>query len=156
MTQNPYEILGVSRTASQEDIKRAYREATLIWHPDKNPDNPEAEERYKAINEAYGLLGDPQQRQLYDLQIELPDGKTIDAGEAARLFSAFFGSFIDESMPTVKRYAEIYQKMQEEKLKKKTKKYRKKSHETFTIRQGSLKFKIKRKVKDDKIVEKDI
>lgn len=154
---NPYEILGVSRTASQEEIKKAYREATLKWHPDKNPNDPSAEEHYKMINNAYGIIGDPQQREIHDLQIELPDGQVIDAGEAARLFSAFFGSFIDESMPKVKRYAEIYQKMQEEKHKKKEKKYKKRDKNTITIKQGSLKLKITRiKNKHDKIVGRNI
>ncbi|XP_064575171.1 dnaJ homolog subfamily B member 2 isoform X1 [Zonotrichia leucophrys gambelii] len=62
-----YEALGVSRNASAEDIKKAYRKAALKWHPDKNPDNKEyAEQRFKEIAEAYEVLSDKQKRDIYD------------------------------------------------------------------------------------------
>jgi molecular chaperone DnaJ len=61
-----YEILGVSRDASIGEIKRGYREAAVRWHPDRNPDNPEAEERFKEAAEAYATLSDAGKRARYD------------------------------------------------------------------------------------------
>jgi molecular chaperone DnaJ len=62
-----YEVLGVTRTASVEDIKSAYRKAALKWHPDRNPENKdEAEVRFRECTEAYTVLSDTQKRQIYD------------------------------------------------------------------------------------------
>ncbi len=61
-----YAILGVSKDASPEEIKRAYRELAKKYHPDKNRGDPEAEERFKEINEAYAVLSDPEKRAEYD------------------------------------------------------------------------------------------
>jgi molecular chaperone DnaJ len=61
-----YEILGVSRTATQEEIKSAYRKAALKYHPDRNPGDREAEEKFKKASEAYSVLGDPEKRARYD------------------------------------------------------------------------------------------
>ena len=63
---DPYEILSVPRTASAEDIRKAYRVLAKRWHPDTNPDKPEAEARFKAISAAYALLSDPEQRARFD------------------------------------------------------------------------------------------
>lgn len=61
-----YESLGIARTASAEEIKAAYRGLAKQWHPDKNQGNPEAEERFKQISEAYSVLIDPEKRRRYD------------------------------------------------------------------------------------------
>ncbi len=61
-----YQVLGVSRGASAEEIKKAYRKLALQHHPDRNRDNPEAEERFKEASEAYSVLGNSEKRQIYD------------------------------------------------------------------------------------------
>jgi curved DNA-binding protein len=61
-----YDILGVDRNASEKDIKKAYRKLAREFHPDKNPNNKQAEEKFKEINEAYEVLGSPENRTKYD------------------------------------------------------------------------------------------
>lgn len=61
-----YEVLGVARNASEADIKKAYRRSAQKFHPDRNPDNPEAEEKFKEAKEAFEVLSDAQKRAAYD------------------------------------------------------------------------------------------
>lgn len=61
-----YEILGVSKGATPEEIKKGYRKKALQFHPDKNPDDPEAEKRFKEVSEAYEVLSDDKKREIYD------------------------------------------------------------------------------------------
>ena len=88
-----YRILGVDRDASQEEIKRAYRRLAREYHPDANPDDPAAEERFKQITHAYDVLSDPAKRRNFDT---FGDEKAQspgfgDIGGISDLFSAFFG-----------------------------------------------------------------
>ena len=61
-----YEVLGVSRSASSDDIKKAYRKLAKKYHPDVNPGDKEAEAKFKEVNEAYSVLSDEQKRAQYD------------------------------------------------------------------------------------------
>jgi len=61
-----YEVLGLNRDATEEDIKKAYRKHAMKWHPDRNPDNPKAEEHFKEAKEAYEVLADQNKRAAYD------------------------------------------------------------------------------------------
>lgn len=66
MKKDYYDVLGVSRTADAAAIKKAYRKLAKKYHPDSNVGNVQAEERFKELNEAYDILGDEKQRELYD------------------------------------------------------------------------------------------
>ncbi len=67
MAEDLYEALGVTRDASAEEIKKAYRKLARKYHPDQNPDDPKAEDRFKKISHAYDVLSDPEKRKQYDL-----------------------------------------------------------------------------------------
>jgi len=90
-----YAILGVSRDASPEQIKKAYRGLAKELHPDRNPDDKASEERFKDVSGAYSVLSDPEKRKLYDEygEMGLRDGFDPDAYQAASRGAAGFGGF---------------------------------------------------------------
>ena len=108
---NHYTILGVERDATQEQIKAAYREATMKWHPDRNPGNAAAEESFKSAAEAYAILGDPARRQIYNLGMtehgfdpSLIDPSSITEDVLVRGFVSLFGNFFDENVPNFREH----------------------------------------------------
>ncbi|MDR2350351.1 MAG: DnaJ domain-containing protein [Deltaproteobacteria bacterium] len=66
MSLNPYKVLGVEKTAGPEEVKKAYRNLAVKYHPDKNPGDKKAEEKFKEISEAYDILSDPEKKSAYD------------------------------------------------------------------------------------------
>ncbi len=98
-----YEVLGLNRGATEEDIKRAYRKLALQYHPDKNPGSKEAEENFKEATEAYEVLKDPQKRSTYDQFGHAGlsgaggfggfDFSTFNLSDALRAFMRDFGGF---------------------------------------------------------------
>ena len=100
MAQNYYETLGVSKTASQEEIKAAYRKLVKQYHPDLHPNDPDCAVKFKEINEANETLSDPQKRSQYDYSLEHPNagfgggfsGAGFDFGDIfGDIFSQFTG-----------------------------------------------------------------
>src|SRR5271166_2378828 len=94
--RDPYEVLGVARSASADDLKSAYRKLARQYHPDVNPNDPAAEERFKEIGQAYAVLGDPEKRARYDqfgVLDDQPSGSDFFAGGGGinDLFDMFFG-----------------------------------------------------------------
>ena len=87
--KDPYEVLGVERSASADDIQKAYRRLAKKLHPDLNPGNKEAEERFKEVTGAYGLLSDPDKRRRFD-------SGEIDASGAERPRERFYRDFAGE------------------------------------------------------------
>jgi DnaJ-class molecular chaperone len=80
MAEDPYSVLGVQRTATDDEIRRAFRRLAKELHPDVNPNNPVASERFKRVTAAYEVVGDPAQRQAYDR------GEIDETGEPRRSY----------------------------------------------------------------------
>ncbi len=105
---NYYEVLEINKTATAEEIKKAYRKKALKFHPDKNPGDPEAEKKFKEISEAYEVLSDEQKRQIYDKYGKegLPGAGGMPGGgagfssmdEALRTFMSAFGGMGADSI----------------------------------------------------------
>ena len=87
--KNYYEILGVSKDATAEEIKKSYRKLSLQYHPDKNP---EGEEKFKEISEAYNILGDPEKKTQYDVGGSSFNDMFSGQGDPFDIFEKFFGN----------------------------------------------------------------
>lgn len=121
-----YEVLGLSRGASEDEVKKAYRKLALQYHPDKNPGSKEAEDKFKEATEAYEILKDPQKRSTYDQFGHAGfsgaggfggfDFQSFDLSDALRAFMRDFGGFggiFDDFFGTTTRTRRGYQKGQD-------------------------------------------
>ncbi|MDE2432745.1 MAG: DnaJ domain-containing protein, partial [Burkholderiales bacterium] len=92
-----YEVLGLAKGASEEDIKKAYRKAAMKHHPDRNQGDKakEAEEKFKEVKEAYEMLSDPKKRQAYDQFGHAGVDPNMGAGGAGQGFGGFADAFGD-------------------------------------------------------------
>ena len=101
MTKDYYDVLGVSRNADDKEIKKAYRKLAKLYHPDTNPGNKAAEEKFKEVNEAYSVLSDPKKRKMYDqfgsAAFDGSMGQGAGAGQTGGGFGGFSGSGFDRN-----------------------------------------------------------
>ena len=99
-----YEVLGVSKNASEADLKKAYRRAAQKYHPDRNPDNKEAEEKFKECKEAWEVLSDSQKRAAYDQFGHAGVDLVVDGFGEGRGAFVGFAAAVEDSAPDVVRH----------------------------------------------------
>mmetsp|Transcript_35706 Transcript_35706/g.63666 ORF Transcript_35706/g.63666 Transcript_35706/m.63666 type:complete len:269 (-) Transcript_35706:153-959(-) len=88
-----YEVLGVSKDATQTEIKKAYMKMALKLHPDKNPDDEAAKERFQTLQRVYAVLRDPERRKVYDQTGSLEDTEELSGGKFEDLYEYYRGMF---------------------------------------------------------------
>ena len=103
-----YEVLGVNRDASEEDIKKAYRKLAMQHHPDRNPDNPKAEDRFKEAKEAYEVLCDADKRAAYDRFGHQGVEHAAGMGAGAGGFADAFGDIFSEIFGGGRQRSNVY------------------------------------------------
>lgn len=113
-TTDCYELLGVSKTASVAEIKKAYYKKALAVHPDRNPDDKDANKRFQCLSHVYGILSDVQSRAVYDETGILPDEDPL-ASQSARDWNEYWRMLYRKiSLEDVQQFAQRYQGSDEE------------------------------------------
>ncbi len=139
-----YATLRVEKSAHQDEIKRAYRKAVLNCHPDHHPDDKEAEEEFKRVSEAWGILGDAERRRHYDLVSELI-GPGKHADDAVNGFIEAFGKIINEVRSDFEKNESKRKQTATKKTPKRKRKVAKKIDDEFMIlKQGGMEFRVRR------------
>ena len=100
MARDYYEILGVERTATDVEIKKAYRKLALQYHPDKNPDDKEAAEKFREAAEAYSVLSDPDKKNQYDTYGRVMDDSMGGFSSTGSVFDDLLGDVFGEFFGT--------------------------------------------------------
>ncbi len=154
---NHYEVLGVSRDATQAQIKHAYRQKAMEYHPDRNPDDRDAEGRFKEVTLAYEVLGDEEKKQIYDVSLLgiNPDGtfdpsffdpERFDRQAFVSVFVKHFGQYLDENVPgardvmrgVAKKHVENERKRRKKRAQSKPKCTACKDKGRISVRQGNF------------------
>ena len=129
MAEDLYKVLGVSRRASDDEVKKAYRKLARRYHPDRNPDDPRAEEKFKEVQGAYDMLSDPEKRKEYDAGGAFAGfggagrgpftagpagagGGFVDLGDISDLFSSMFGRGGQRGWPPPQRGRDLETEVQ--------------------------------------------